>query len=240
MDAAPYEKMYMIDEAEWMKLKNVHYPTAAEDQPPNDPPPDESAYETDDDDEGGDDEEGVGSPQRFQAPAQVPKVNPTTISDPRGLQLPSVDELRQNQLNQELKIENAQFEVADKTQQIAEIDAQFDAAIDSVHSDMQALHESVKAMEPDVDLDAPGKEQFKNLEDWARDWVNINHMIGLVLTNPEEYQEGYLEELHKTEAELKKSQYHKKWVENQTEEFESLQQWKEGWEALMDAMKRGD
>src|SRR3977135_3522307 len=106
MDAAPYEKMYMIDEAEWMKLKNVQYPTAAEDQPPKDPPPpqpDELQYKTDvDDDEG--DEGGLEPPApRFQAPAQVPKVNPTTISDPRGLQLPSVDELKMNQLNQELK-----------------------------------------------------------------------------------------------------------------------------------------
>src|SRR3977135_1890700 len=101
MDAAPYEKMYMIDEAEWMKLKNVQYPTAAENQPPNDPPPppppaDESEYETDDEDdgdEGGDGDEGADDPPppHFQAPAQVPKVNPTTM---QGLQLPTVEELR--------------------------------------------------------------------------------------------------------------------------------------------------
>ena len=80
-------------------------------------------------------------------------MNPTTISDPRGLQLPSVDELKMNQLNQELKIENAQFEVAANAQQIAEINEQFDAALASVHAEFQ---ESIKAMEPDVNLDAPG------------------------------------------------------------------------------------
>ena len=230
MDAAPYEKMYMIDEAEWMKLKNVQYPTAAENQPPNDPPPDESAYETDDGDDDYDDNDDGGGGDiptpRFQAPAQVPKVNPTTIQhiEPQGLQLPTIEELRVNQLNQEVAIEDAQFVLADNAQQMAETDAMFNAAKDSVHADMQALHESIQAMHADVDLDAPGKEHFKNLEEWTREWVHIYHLIGRVLTNPEEYHEGYGEELHKTEAELKKSQYYKKWLENQAEEFESLEQ----------------
>src|SRR3977135_821958 len=219
MDAAPYEKMYMIDEAEWMKLKNVHYPTAAEDQPPNDPPPDESAYETDDDDEGGGDEGGVGSPQRFQAPAQVPKVNPTTISDPRGLQLPSIDELRQNQLNQELKIENAQFVVAANDQQVADLNTQFDADIGSVHSEMQALHESIQAMHEDVDLDRPGKEQFKNLNEWLKEWEGIKFSIDYVVENPDQYHVGYADELRKTADDMRKSKYYKAWVENQAEEF---------------------
>src|SRR3977135_4008354 len=84
LDAAPYEKMYMIDEAEWMKLKNVQFPTAAENQHPNDrpPQPQESEYETDDNDDDDGDENrmfkdpasvpGARAPiPRFQAPAQV-------------------------------------------------------------------------------------------------------------------------------------------------------------------------
>src|SRR3977135_1723297 len=239
MDAAPYEKMYMIDEAEWMKLKNVQYPTAAENQPPNDPPPptppDESEYETDDDeggdgDEGGD-EGGDDPPPRFQVPAQVPKVNPTTM---QGLQLPTVEELRVNQLNQEVAIEDAQFVIADVAQQMADLDG--------VQGDMQALHESIQAMHADVDLDAPGKEQFKNLDEWIKEWNHINHAIDYVMENQMEFPMSYEEGLHKTKNTIMKSKYYTQWLDMQDaiRGWQGLDDWERSWEQLMRELQEYD
>ena len=129
MDTAPYEKMYMIDEAELMKFKNIQYPTALEDQPSDIPP--------DDDDDDDDDDEYVDIGHQYQGPARVPRTPPTPPPrTPQGqatpMRMPTPHELQQNSLEQELNIQNATLDLIAANQTIEEIDREFADVMDSI------------------------------------------------------------------------------------------------------------
>ena len=101
---APYEKMYLIDETELMKLKNIQYP------PINDEPPDDSSGPDDSSDGPPDDTSGNDSsiasvasshksnqpPRQYQRPARItreikfnPPLNTSTPVAQRRLPPPS-------------------------------------------------------------------------------------------------------------------------------------------------------
>src|SRR3981189_2600822 len=76
----PYEKMYMIDETEYMRLKDIAYPEPESEGTRTD-------YDDDDDDDGGVQPHATSTPivpRTLQGPSQVPRKPPTPRPTPPG------------------------------------------------------------------------------------------------------------------------------------------------------------
>ena len=194
MDTAPYEKMYMIDEAELMKFKNIQYPTALEDQPSDIPP--------DDDD---DDDESVDIEHQYQPPARIPRTPPTP--PPRTpqrqatpMRMPTPHELQQNSLEQELNMQNATMDLIAANETIEDLDREFAEVMDSIRVVEEAEQEKKQKVREAV-------EQFESFDDWVEAWNELQEAINQHHDNP-----MVLREMYKTVDIFKQSQYYEEFL----------------------------